>query len=305
MLKKPFLLSLNLQLFSADGVGGGGGYDLSQEQFDGLDLDFGEGGYQTETHEPEENEAPDNSGIETPGEGGEQTQMPQSFNIPGIGEVSIDEINEWRGGGLRQSDYTRKTQELAEQRKQMEEEFGAYRQLDQLFQANPNLEQQFIQMLQQQDQLGGANPQQEQSQQFDPTQHPMFQQMNQQLQQQQQMFQQWQEQQMRAQIDNEWNGLFSKYPDAQQNKDALAKFVDDYNEKHGASIGLEAGYMLMNFDNVKKNTQQEMVKNNMKKKPANTVKPQNNASTEPAEPSIPAGNYEALVRHLMKKDINL
>lgn len=301
-----FYKTLNFPFLSPDNGASGGGYELDQEQLDGLDLDFGEEeGAEPESQEPDENEAPDNSEVDTPEAGGEQT--PATINIPGIGEVSIDELNEWRGGGLRQSDYTKKTQELASQRKQMEEEFGVYRQLDSMFASNPQLEQAFIKMIQEQ---GGAespdNGQQEtNAPQFDPTRHPMFQQMNQQLQQQQTMFQQWQEQQHKQAIDTEWNGLFTKFPDAKDTKDALAKFVDEYNTNNNSRIGLEAGYMLMNFENVRKQTQQEMVKNNMKKKPANTVRPQNNATTEPADKHIPEGNYESLVRHLMKKDINL
>src|SRR5690606_4606988 len=35
-------------------------------------------------------------------------------------EVTLAEIEEWRKGNLRQSDYTRKTMELAETRKELE-----------------------------------------------------------------------------------------------------------------------------------------------------------------------------------------
>ena len=41
------------------------------------------------------------------------------FTIDGE-EFTIDQIKEWKQNGLRQSDYTKKTQELAEQRKQLE-----------------------------------------------------------------------------------------------------------------------------------------------------------------------------------------
>lgn len=41
---------------------------------------------------------------------------PEKINVPGLGEFTADEIKEWRQGNLRQSDYTRKTQELARQR---------------------------------------------------------------------------------------------------------------------------------------------------------------------------------------------
>ena len=57
------------------------------------------------------------------------------FNIPGLGELTADEITEWKNGSLRQADYTRKTQELAKQR----EENQAAQELFQYLQANPAL----------------------------------------------------------------------------------------------------------------------------------------------------------------------
>lgn len=52
----------------------------------------------------------------------EPTPEPLSkFNIEGLGEVTVEEIKEWRQGNMRQSDYTRKTQELARQRKELEQ----------------------------------------------------------------------------------------------------------------------------------------------------------------------------------------
>lgn len=43
------------------------------------------------------------------------------LEIEGIGKVTPEQIMEWRSGNLRQSDYTKKTQELARQREQMKE----------------------------------------------------------------------------------------------------------------------------------------------------------------------------------------
>lgn len=45
----------------------------------------------------------------------------QELEIEGIGKVKIDDIKEWQKGNLRQSDYTRKTQELAKQREELAE----------------------------------------------------------------------------------------------------------------------------------------------------------------------------------------
>lgn len=53
----------------------------------------------------------------------EQTQetKPDKFVIDGIGEVSLEELKEWRNGYMRNADYTRKTQELARQRQEIEQ----------------------------------------------------------------------------------------------------------------------------------------------------------------------------------------
>lgn len=46
-------------------------------------------------------------------------EVPPVFNIDGE-EITLDQIKEWKADGLRQADYTRKTQEIAEQRRQIE-----------------------------------------------------------------------------------------------------------------------------------------------------------------------------------------
>lgn len=43
---------------------------------------------------------------------------PTQFEIEGIGNVTPEQIKEWKQGYMRQSDYTRKTQELARMRKE-------------------------------------------------------------------------------------------------------------------------------------------------------------------------------------------
>lgn len=45
----------------------------------------------------------------------------EELEIEGIGKVKIEDIKEWQKGNLRQSDYTRKTQELARQREELAE----------------------------------------------------------------------------------------------------------------------------------------------------------------------------------------
>lgn len=51
-------------------------------------------------------------------------------------EVTLDEIEEWRKGHLRQSDYTRKTQELSNTRKELEARQAEISQQAQFFQQN-------------------------------------------------------------------------------------------------------------------------------------------------------------------------
>ena len=51
--------------------------------------------------------------------------VPSKFTIDGE-EVDLDTIREWKRSGLRQSDYTRKTQELAKQRKEAQEALEVY-----------------------------------------------------------------------------------------------------------------------------------------------------------------------------------
>ena len=59
----------------------------------------------------------------------EPSNEPEKYNIPGVGEFTADEIKEMKNGGLRQSDYTRKTQELAKQREEMKEATALYEHL--------------------------------------------------------------------------------------------------------------------------------------------------------------------------------
>jgi uncharacterized protein YneF (UPF0154 family) len=55
--------------------------------------------------------------------------------IDGVGEVTLDDVKEWQKGYLRQQDYTRKTQEVSNQRKEAEEALQLYNYLK----ANPHI----------------------------------------------------------------------------------------------------------------------------------------------------------------------
>ena len=50
-----------------------------------------------------------------------EENQPEKVHIEGLGELTIDEIKEFRNGYLRQSDYTKKTQELARQREEAQD----------------------------------------------------------------------------------------------------------------------------------------------------------------------------------------
>lgn len=65
----------------------------------------------------------------------EEPTTPSEFDIPGVGKMTVDEIIELKKSGLRQADYTRKTQELARQR----EELAQAKELFDYLRANPHL----------------------------------------------------------------------------------------------------------------------------------------------------------------------
>lgn len=71
----------------------------------------------------------------------DETPTPEKINIEGIGEVTLDDIKEWHKGNLRQSDYTKKTQELSNQKKENEKAVQLYNYL----QANPKVAQSMLQ----------------------------------------------------------------------------------------------------------------------------------------------------------------
>lgn len=62
----------------------------------------------------------------------EKSTEPQKFNIPGIGEVDIEEL---KSGYLRQSDYTKKTQEISTQKSEVKDAVILY----EFMKANPEV----------------------------------------------------------------------------------------------------------------------------------------------------------------------
>lgn len=76
---------------------------------------------QSEQVEQQEVETQEETKVDTPQEEvKEETAEPQKIKIEGLGEFTIEEIKEMQSGYMRQSDYTKKTQELAKQRKELE-----------------------------------------------------------------------------------------------------------------------------------------------------------------------------------------
>lgn len=65
-----------------------------------------------------------------------------TVSIDGLGDVSLDEIKEWKQGNLRQSDYTKKTQELARLREEANDALEVFNYLKQ----NPQLVEQLKSM---------------------------------------------------------------------------------------------------------------------------------------------------------------
>lgn len=72
---------------------------------------------------------------EDTGEVTTENPEPEKVNVPGLGEFTPDEIKEWRQGSLRQSDYTKKTQELSRQREELRNAENFYNYVNQ----NPHL----------------------------------------------------------------------------------------------------------------------------------------------------------------------
>jgi len=60
------------------------------------------------------------------------------IELDGLGKVKIDDIKEWKQGYMRQSDYTKKTQTIAQQRKEAEQALELYN----FLKANPVIAQQ-------------------------------------------------------------------------------------------------------------------------------------------------------------------
>ena len=79
----------------------------------------------------------------------EVDNQPETVHIEGFGDYTLDELKEFKNGYLRQSDYTKKTQELARQREEANDALEVYEYL----RNNPHLVNALMQM-----DNGQANP---------------------------------------------------------------------------------------------------------------------------------------------------
>ena len=106
------------------------------------------GGGQTETietqTEPEvvDTTVDDSGATEVQTEEVKDSSQPDTVHIEGFGDYTLDELKEFKNGYLRQSDYTRKTQELARQREEANEALEVYEYL----RNNPHLVNALMQM---------------------------------------------------------------------------------------------------------------------------------------------------------------
>lgn len=91
--------------------------DIEEEEYeseeDGDDYEEEEEYYEEDAEDEDEEYEDDDDYIE-------------ELEIEGIGTVSIQDIIDWRQGNMRQSDYTRKTQELARQREELKDAIEVY-----------------------------------------------------------------------------------------------------------------------------------------------------------------------------------
>lgn len=154
----------------------------------------------------------------------------EEIEIEGIGRVSIDDIVEWRQGNLRQSDYTRKTQEIARQREEMQEALNFYNYVK----SNPQL-------------LGDLQSGQTV---YDDNLNGMFNPQNDQI--KQLMYNQ-----KALEVDMKLNELKSKYGDV----DEVALFNKASEMK---TDDLESVYKILNYDNQSNNVSMDQLKEQLR-----------------------------------------
>ena len=104
---------------------GGSVEDLLAQKLEETNEEIGTSSNPTETEQPQEvkeitEEIPTEQATEVKEEEPSIVEEPE-FDLGDGEKVKLSQIKEWKDGGLRQSDYTKKTQELSEKRKGLEE----------------------------------------------------------------------------------------------------------------------------------------------------------------------------------------
>lgn len=100
----------------------------------------------TETDEPDHVEETDTESSQEESEQSEtetpeveEVEQPSKVRLSDGTEATLDEVDEWRKGNLRQSDYTRKTMELAATRKELDSRLSEVAQKSQNFEQAANI----------------------------------------------------------------------------------------------------------------------------------------------------------------------
>jgi len=236
---------------------------------DQLDLDlYGEG---DESEIEPEDAFEEGQGIESE----IQAAAPDLHRIKWGGEereLSYDDLINHAQMGY---DYTQKTSELARQR----EELGKIAELGELFNQHPDLAEQFGHMLQgyfdNGESQGHQNYNEPQMPQYNIAQDPQFQAMQQKLAQFEQMEQQ-------RQMQNEWDNLKTRFPDAENMFDDIVGLADT------RGYDLETAYKLLNYDTIQNRTKEQMVKTQMKKQVSRTQMPGNQPGGKADAPPQPS-----------------
>lgn len=277
-------------------------YEIDLDQ---LDLDGDEPGAQDEPETDPQGEVPTEQ---------ESVQELIEVLINGIPEKkSLDELKQ---GYMQNADYTRKTQTHANQVKEwetqkeqeltrlFEEKYGHYGQLDGLFQQYPGLEEGVVGYIQ--NALGQAQAQNPQgfAPQMDIAQHPQFRQMQEQMNQFQQTFQsQEQARQEQAQAEaarQELDKLIQAHPDVQGKENEVLMFAVENKLNN-----LEFAYKLMNFDTIQKQTSQQIMENQMKRKQNAQVKPQSTSGSTKKEAPAKPKSYDEIENMILSGEFNL
>lgn len=316
-------IKLPLQFFAADGTEGGGGgvYDsIPLEQLDSVFGDFEE----PSGNNPSDNFFDEEHDFDSSNEEEIIEQEVQKYLVKADGqdhEMTIEEMMEKASAGIN---FTRKSQELANQQKEWEAtreaekeqiraemmqeveaeraELSQMAQLRDILNNNPELAQMFSQNMreyfQNNPQAAAMLNQQPQTQQpqFDISSDPQFKELQDRFEQTQSQLNQFLDMQRRNEALSEWQSLVSRYPDAENMKRELAQFADENN------VNLEVAYRNLAFESIGKQKEEQLAKQAQKKLVARTQSPAGSkgANDAPKKPN----SYEDAWKLAMSNGLN-